>query len=288
MTPKQLLQYRQRLPLEIKVRMTEERIKHYYKKLRANVYISFSGGKDSTVLLHIARRLYKNITVVFVDTGLEYPEIRSFVRTIDGVVWIKPKLNFQEVLTKYGYPIISKENAQKIDEIRNTKSEKLLNKRLYGDEKGNGKLPEKWMYMIDAPFKISSKCCNALKKSPLKSYENKSGLSPIVATMASDSDGRETSYLKKGCNSFSTKRNMSTPMGFWVEQDIWDYLEKYNVAYSTIYTKGYTRTGCMFCMFGLHLDKINRFEIMKKTHPKQYNYCMNKLECKRVIDYYIK
>lgn len=153
-----ILSQRQGLPLEIKVEMSRTRIKSWYKSWNGEVYISFSGGKDSTVLLHLVRSCYPDVEAVFVDTGLEYPEIRNFVKTIDNVTWLKHKKTFKEVLDVYGYPVISKENAQKINEIQTTKSEKLRMKRLNGDEKGNGKLSKKWKFMLDAPFKISHKC----------------------------------------------------------------------------------------------------------------------------------
>lgn len=106
------LKYMQSLPLERKIEMTAERIDAWYQHYDGNVAVSFSGGKDSRVLLDIARnhwRGYKDIKGVFVDTGLEYPEIRQFVKTFDNVEIIRPKMNFVEVIKKYGYPIISKE-----------------------------------------------------------------------------------------------------------------------------------------------------------------------------------
>ena len=79
---------------------------------------------------------------------------------------------------------------------------------------------------------------------------------------------------------------MSTPMGFWTEKDVWEYLHKYDIPYSEIYDKGYERTGCMFCMFGVHQEKgENRFQRLKKTHPKVHEYCMTKLGIKKVLDY---
>jgi 3'-phosphoadenosine 5'-phosphosulfate sulfotransferase (PAPS reductase)/FAD synthetase len=278
------LKQRQGQPLEIKEQMTAARIKAYYEKLNGEVYVSFSGGKDSTVLLHQVRRMYPNVPAVFIDTGLEYPEIRDFVKTVDNVIWLKPKIPFTQVIKKYGYPVISKENAQKIREIRETKSEKLKNKRLYGDEKGNGKLSERWRFLINAPFKISDRCCHVMKKEPVKKYEKETGRGAIVGTMAVDSSLRETAYLQHGCNSFEG-RPMSTPMAFWLESDVWDYIKKYNLQYSKIYDKGYLRTGCMFCMFGMHLDKDSRFDRMKITHPQIYDYCMNKLGLREVIRY---
>ena len=99
----------QRLPLEIKVEKTKRRILEFYEYFNGNVYISFSGGKDSTVLLHLVRSLYKDVEAVFCDTGLEYPEIREHVKTLDNVTWLKPKIHFKDVIEKYGYPAISKD-----------------------------------------------------------------------------------------------------------------------------------------------------------------------------------
>lgn len=280
------LAQKQSLPLELKIKMSEQRIRDWYNHWKGDVYISFSGGKDSTVLLHLVRKLYPDVPAVFVDTGLEYPEVRDFVKTIDNVVWVKPKLSFNKVIEKYGYPIISKENSQKIEEIRNTKSDKLRKKRLFGDEKGNGKLSEKWKFLIEADFKISSKCCYALKKNPTKKYEKNTKRKPFVGIMASESRNRLTSYLKTGCNSFKSTRPMSIPLAFWLEQDIWDYLKKYDVPYCKIYDMGYLRTGCMFCAFGIDLEEgENRFQKMKLSHPKQYDYCINKLGFGKVLDF---
>jgi len=125
-----------------------------------------------------------------------------------------------------------------------------------------------------------------MKKRPTKKYEKEIDKKPIIGLMASDSAGRNTSYLRNGCNSFSTNRPISNPMAFWMEQDIWDYINKYNINYSKIYDMGYDRTGCMFCMFGVHLEKEpNRFQKMMNTHPKHYDYCINKLGCGKVLDF---
>ena len=107
------LQQWQALPLNVKVLMTKDRIRQWVNEYGEDgVYVSFSGGKDSTVLLDLVRQSYPNVPAVFIDTGLEYPEIREFVKTFDNVEWIKPKYNFRKVIEKYGYPFISKEVSE--------------------------------------------------------------------------------------------------------------------------------------------------------------------------------
>jgi len=96
---------------ERKIQVTQTRVIEWYQHFDSKVYVSFSGGKDSTVLLDLARRIYPNIEAVFMDTGLEYPEIRNFVKTKDNVTWLKPELNFRQVIDKYGYPVVSKRVA---------------------------------------------------------------------------------------------------------------------------------------------------------------------------------
>jgi 3'-phosphoadenosine 5'-phosphosulfate sulfotransferase (PAPS reductase)/FAD synthetase len=125
-----------------------------------------------------------------------------------------------------------------------------------------------------------------LKKNPLKAYEKETGRSPIVGTMAGEGRNRRTSYTRRGCNVFNSGRPVSTPLGFWTEEDIWEYLETFFVPYCNIYDKGYHRTGCIFCMFGVHRDEgKNRFELLKETHPHLWAYCMDKLGLRSVLGY---
>ena len=102
----------QSLPLNIKIQMTKRRIREWYEFWEGQFYVSFSGGKDSTVLLHMVRELYPDVEAVFVNTGLEYPEIQKFVKTFDNVTILRPEMRFDEVIKKYGYPIISKEISE--------------------------------------------------------------------------------------------------------------------------------------------------------------------------------
>lgn len=107
------LQQMQALPLKLKIRLTQQRIREWVNEFGLEgVYVSFSGGKDSTVLLHIARQMYPEIKAVFSNTGLEFPETVSFVKTFDNVDFVQPKMSYMSVIKKYGYPLISKEVSE--------------------------------------------------------------------------------------------------------------------------------------------------------------------------------
>ncbi len=111
----------QSLPLSAKIRMTQNRINGWVDEFGEDgVYVSFSGGKDSTVLVDIVRNVcgYKNIPLVFVDVPTQYPELKQFAMTFDNIVILKPKISFAEVCEKYGFPLFSKEISECIADSR--------------------------------------------------------------------------------------------------------------------------------------------------------------------------
>ena len=159
---------------------------------------------------------------------------------------------------------------------------------------------EKWKFTLDAPFEISNKCCNAMKKEPAHTYHRMTGRNPITAQMADESRLRLQKWLQNGCNGFNLKIPTSNPMSFWTEQDVLQYIKRENLPICSVYgdvvidyekmgelngqsflfetgdeplkTTGCERTGCVLCGFGCHLEKPGegRFEMLKKTHPKYY------------------
>lgn len=302
---RQDLQIMQGWSLERKIRVTQTRIVEWYIRYGGKVFISFSGGKDSTVLLDLARRAYPDIPAIFVDTGLEYPELREFVKTKDNVNWLRPRYPFTQIIDKYGYPVISKEVSNVIYGARKGQVYRLA--RLNGtllDKNGNKSQfnCENWRHLLDAPFAISDKCCYHMKKAPVFQYERKTGSHAIIGTMACESKLRLQSWMKAGCNGFESSRPTSQPMSFWLEQDVLQYLKLTGIPYAPIYgdiagttnkkgspiltTTGVARSGCMFCMFGVHLEpQPNRFQRMELTHPLQYDFCINKLGCGAVMDF---
>ena len=291
------LRLMQNYPLELKIMKTKQRIIEWVSYYGIEgVYISFSGGKDSTVLLSIAREIYPNIKALYIDTGLEYPEVKEFVKAWDNVDIIRPKMSFKEVIDRYGYPVISKEQSQYIYQYRNAKSEKTKITRIEGNKWGRGKISKKWLYMVNAPFKISDQCCNIMKKNPAKIYEKENNVVPIVGTLAEESALRTSHYVKNGCNAFDSKRPKSTPLGFWTNQDILQYIKEYNIKIPSVYgdivevegklkTTGCDRTGCIYCAYGCHLEEENRFLRLEQTHPQLHQYCMDNLGMKDILTY---
>lgn len=310
---KEDLKAMQNWSLERKIQVTQTRIIEWYQHWEGEVYVSFSGGKDSTVLLDLTRRIYPDIVAVFVDTGLEYPEIKEFARSKENVVVLRPEINFRQVLEEYGYPVISKSVSRAVSDVRKLGVECWAIRSFNGEETGFYNY-EKHEHLISSPFKISSKCCDIMKKFPLRKFEKTSNLKAITGTMADESVSRKNAWLLNGCNAFESRKPKSQPMSFWTEQDVLQYIKRFNIPYCSVYgdivehirytpkknipkptgkleTTGCSRTGCMFCMFGVHLEKEpNRFQMLKHTHPKIYEYCMRKwddggLGLSEILDY---
>lgn len=306
----------QSLPLEAKIIMTQQRIRAWYDYWHGDVYLAFSGGMDSTVLKHIIDNMsgVYDVPAVFVNTGLEYPEIQKFVKDIKAgkydcfnpnVEILRPKMRFDEVLKKYGYPVISKSVSHAVKVAKRNPDGKVMKNLFDPENKGRFGF-YKWKFLIDSEIPTSEECCNVMKKAPAKKYAKETGRMPILGTMADESSLRYTNWLKHGCNAFEGKNPSSQPLSFWTKQDILHYIKKFNVPYCPVYgdiiptseeeqvdgqittfdvlddyegtnltTTGCDRTGCIFCMFGCHLEKEpNRFQRLKETHPRQYEYCI--------------
>lgn len=168
---------------------------------------------------------------------------------------------------------------------------------------------EKYKFFLEAPFEISNKCCNVMKKAPIHWYEKETGRVGITAQMASESRLRTQKWLQNGCNAFDAKHKISNPMSFWLEQDVLMYIKLNDLKICSVYgevvtddsnevsgqmslsdinqwkdlgvfelerpllkTTGCSRTGCVLCGFGCHLEKPeeSRFVKLKESHPQLY------------------
>ena len=343
-TANELLQW-QALPLDIKIRMTASRIRGWVNEYgESGTYVSFSGGKDSTVLLDIVRNKcgYKNVPAMFVDVPTQYPELRDFAKTFNNVDIVRPSISFAKVCEDYGFPIISKEVADDVEgakkyllkllldgtipfdrqigqsrlEIVANNAEylaQIMNDRMVNKKGGsNQRLAimlgwltkdmshpircdlasnakskfdhKKYQFFLDSKFDISGKCCDKMKKDPAHCYSHETKREPMTAEMAAESRMRKQKWFEHGCNAFDAKEPKSTPMAFWTENDVLQYIKENNLQICSVYgdvvcengnykTTGCTRTGCMLCGFGCHFEKPedSRFLQLKKTHPGMYN-----------------
>lgn len=308
------------LDTEYKEIITYGKIEEWFTAWDGKAYMSFSGGKDSTLLAYLVANWLSHyrtppwpLNLVFVNTGLEYPEVQHFVD--EYVVWLRrefprvtinltrlrPKINIRQVVAEYGYSIVSKEVANCVWLARMFGYKSCLAKLRGEAVDKNGKPSifncENWAYLLNAPFLVSSECCKVMKKTPARRYESETKQKAIIATMADEGRRRYTTWLQTGCNAFEGKRPMGKPMSFWTEQDVLHFIVDRQIPIASVYgdivagdgendydatlvdcplhCTGCQRTGCMFCAFGAHLEKgENRFERMKHTHPKHYAFCI--------------
>lgn len=250
----------QALDLEDKFLTTIEKIGQWEIATHGNWYVSFSGGKDSTVLAYIAAKYLASyrtpphpLHLLFCDTGLEYPEIRKFAVSFPGFLQKRfpnvtvdfqrrrPKKHFMEVISQYGYPLIGKETAQRIYESRkhpNGAQDKIL-RGMYETNRDSmfyqSGVESPWLFLQKAPFLVSHLCCKHTKKQPAYEFDRESKFFPMVATMAYESRLRYISWTRSGCNAFDGKRPQSKPMSFWLNQDVLHYIQEQDIPICSVY-----------------------------------------------------
>lgn len=208
-------------------------------------------------------------------------------------------MNFRDVIIKYGYPVISKNVSHNVSIARRNPTGSVM-KNLFDPNKKGPYAMFRYSYLLNAPFYITDKCCNVMKKKPTKQIKKK----PILATMADESQHRKDSWLHNSCNAFEMKYPQSRPMSFWTENDVLQYIYENDLEIAKAYgkirivdnedqvegqmriedflgefeqcnfcTTGEKRTGCIFCMFGITQDK-DRFVRLREQEPKLCDYIM--------------
>lgn len=271
----------QKQPYEWKVEHALDVIREFVEHEGENgVYVSFSGGKDSLVLLHLVRSIYPDVPAVFANTGIEFPEQVKFVRTFPNVTEVYPIKHFPKIIKEDGIVYPSKEVAMYIRDAK--KGCRYAVNGLRGlDPEGRQKRYKsrfkKWAYLMDCGVKISPDCCELMKERPLRDYEKMNGKSPIIGTRAEESFRRAVGWMKSGCNSFNGKRYKSTPLALWLEADVLRYIDENSIRLSPMYTEGgMSRTGCMFCPVPIAHGDYKNIEYARVHHPKLYETMMSK------------
>ena len=279
-------------PYELKPSFSAKRIYQWHMHWDGKIYVSFSGGLDSTVLAYIVCQAYReyhlsgSVYLVFSDTGTEFPEIREFVKEytkwlgerfpdleiIIDILYPQKDWNFKRVCKEKGFPIISKDTAGKIRKLRKGDlCKRYRNYLLNGDERGKfGMLAKKWQYLADdkkTQFDISEQCCDILKKEPFKRYVKETGRYPMIGITQDESFRRENQYSHTGCNVYDGTTIKSQPIAFWRKQDVLRFVTENSIPLCSVYGEikqdchgkhyltGEQRTGCVLCGFGCHLEK---------------------------------
>jgi len=271
--------------LEDKIKLAEEEIKKHYQLNNGNIFVSFSGGKDSTVLRHIALKLYPDLKVVFSDTTNELTEIYKYIKTFDNIIKVRPAMTFTDVIKTHGFPLVSKEVSQKVYELKHSQGKATKDTRMYGklkpNGKRNGKLSNKWQFLAEQTFDCTHKCCKILKKDPLDKWADENNMKALVGIMAGESALRDQ-LSKKQQELYRGKIYPFLKTG-WTEKDIWDYANKFNIRFAECYydqningviIPARDRTGCEYCGFGITLEDKNRFERSELINPKRYKKMM--------------
>jgi len=279
------------------------------------------GGLDSiTLLLFLRKYVDKNIPGVSVSM-LEDKSIQAVHKQLDNMVLLKPLKSKTQVIREYGYPIISKEKAGKIETLQNPTEKNIIVRHAImtgetgkqgGYRKGTKmKLPQKWLNLFGgpenikygtnyqtAPFKVSNKCCYWMKEKPCNQYAKQTGRKGYMGLVASEGGQREKALMKNGCNYYGKTVTRSCPFAIFNRQDILQlaldldtpvpaiYGEISRRPDDTLYTTRAQRTGCTMCGFGIHIEKRpHRFDRLYEDNPKEWHFWMITMGWGDVLDY---
>lgn len=284
----QLLNLRMNYPLEHKIELAKRRIQTAVDSYGVNnCYVAFSGGKDSTVLSHITLSMGYKFEHVLSNTRLEYPECIRFSKEWCEKYGLKltiitPKLYPVDIWKTYGYPMFSKGVSETLERLyRGYKCNQkqihrvghILRKLGYeGDLNNEVAIRD---FLRSNEIKLSARCCEFLKKKPMQEWGKSSCKKvAILGTRASESRIRRTVWIRKGCIYETKGKVVVTPLTFFTDDDIWNYIKMYNIKVADIYYKGIKRNGCYCCGFGCHLRDENNFVQLKRLYPHLWKIVM--------------
>lgn len=248
--------------------------------LEHNAYLSFSGGKDSTVLHHLLDEALpgNKIPRVYLNTGIEYKKVVEFVerereRDHSRFVIIKPEKNIRNILESNGYPFKSKEHSLYLSVFQNSGNTKSVNKYLMRKD-SRFACPVKLRYQFTEEFKlkVSNKCCYKLKKDVAHKWALENNRTITITGMRSNEGGLRAGL--KGCAIFSEGKLQKFHPLQPVEDDFIEwYIKNRNIQLCELYYPPYNfkRTGCKGCPYSLDLQK--QLDIMAVLLPEEKKQC---------------
>lgn len=270
--------------------------------LETNAYISFSGGKDSTILHYLIDMALPNnrIPRVFINTGIEYNYIVSFVKELaskdDRFIIIQPTKPIKQVLEKYGYPFKSKEHSLYLN-IYQTKGDvsKTYQRYINPNEKRlSFGCPNvlKYQFNKDFKLKVSNKCCYKLKKEPAKKWAKENNKTITLTGMRKEEGGTRANI--KGCILTDKNGNLNKFHPLLVVNEDFEnwFISKFNIKLCRLYYEpfNFKRTGCKGCPFALDLqEQLTTMELYLPNERKQCEIIWDKVyEEYRRLNYRLK
>ena len=313
---------KQQLPYDFKVAYAEVRAWKFYRecaKRDLNCHVSV-GGLDSITLYLFLKSIGINVPAVSVS-GLEDKSIQKVHRQL-GIIRLKPLKSKVDVIKEFGFPILSKEIANKINLLQRPSDDNRTVRHAiitgetgdYGGNRSNSrmKLSQKWLELfggyenenenvnyLQPDFMVSDKCCYYLKEKPCDDWAKENNSVPYLGLMASEGGRRQKSLMINGCNYFGASTIRSAPFAIFSRQDLLRLAIDLNVPvpeiYGTIeqdsngnlYTTKAQRTGCSMCGFGIQMEKFrpHRFDLLYRNNPDEWNFWMNQVGFGEVFDW---
>ena len=299
------------LPYEAKIGLAEQRIIEWDRTCWENgkTPAVSVGGLDSITLLLLCRKVLGDSIQGISVSSLEDKSIQTVHKEL-GVISVPPIKSKVQILQEYGFPVISKLNAAKIERLQTPNDPSpIIRAYMTGDEGPWGhfghndrfKLPDTYIELFGglyaemrpdlrcrcAPFKVSDKCCYWLKELPVKQYQEQHNIWPFLGLMQSEGGRRQYSLRKHGCNYVGETTQRSCPFNYFSRQDLLQLALDLNVHVPEIYgeikrdpdgtlrTTMAQRTGCSMCGFGIHLDsRPHHFDLLREQNPKEWEFWM--------------
>ncbi len=226
--------------------------------------IAWSGGKDSTVLLHLVRRFTPEIPVIWNNTGVEFPETWPFIKRMAEewklnlhIAKPAPGVTFWSCVEKYGWPLFGKDIRSSTDHHVGRRLSKRKQKAV-------------------GVARMSSYCCDHLKELPSKRVEEQLGAKVnFVGNLVGESQMRWWAWLDRGELYYGKKRKrwIVWPLWAWIDDDVWGYHSRFSLPFCKLYEMGHKRNGCWPCGMDIGIPE-NHLSRLRLSHPKLWRFLM--------------